>query len=70
MLVRQRAPLLSNASPRPATVIILQDGLWGDTRIIAESEKSERNSADAAIWRVAVPANGEASVTATFDSRY
>jgi hypothetical protein len=61
---------LTNASPRPVTVIVFQDGLWGDTRIVAESQKSERNSADAAIWRVAVPANGEASLTATFDSRY
>lgn len=61
---------LTNASPRPVTVIVFQDGLWGDTRIVAESQRSERNSADAAIWRVAVPANGEASLTATFDSRY
>jgi hypothetical protein len=61
---------LTNASPRAVTVIVFQDGLWGDTRIVAESQKSERNSADAAIWRVAVPANGEASLTATFDSRY
>ena len=61
---------LTNASPRAVTVTIFQDGLWGDTRIVAESRKSERNSADTAIWRVAVPANGEASVTATFDSRY
>ena len=61
---------LTNASPRAVTVIVFQDGLWGDTRILAESQKSERNSADAVIWRVAVPANGEASVTATFDSRY
>lgn len=61
---------LTNASPTAVTVILFQDGLWGDTRITAESLKSERNSADAAIWRVAVPANGEASVTATFDSRF
>ncbi|GLR47566.1 DUF4139 domain-containing protein [Sphingomonas astaxanthinifaciens] len=61
---------LTNASPRPVTVVLFQDGLWGDTRIVSESQKSERNSADAAIWRVAVPANGEASVTAVFDTRY
>ena len=61
---------LTNASPRAVTVILFQDGLWGDTRIVSESLKSERNSADAAIWRVQVPANGEASVSATFDSRF
>ena len=60
---------LTNASPKPVTVVLFQDGLWGDTRITAETLKSERNSADAAIWRVAVPANGEASVSATFDTR-
>jgi hypothetical protein len=61
---------LTNASPRAVTVILFQDGLWGDTRIVSESLKSERNSADAAIWRVAVPPNGEASVSATFDTRF
>jgi hypothetical protein len=61
---------LTNASPRAVTVILFQDGLWGDTRIVSESLKSERNNADAAIWRVEVPANGEASVSATFDSRF
>ena len=61
---------LTNASNRPVTVIVRQDGLWGDTRIASESLKSERSSADAAVWRVPVPANGEASLTAVFDSRY
>ena len=61
---------LTNATDRPITVILFQDGLWGDTRIIDESLKSERNSADAAVWRIPVPANGEATVTATFDSRF
>ena len=61
---------LTNASPRPVTVDVLQSGLWGDTRIVEESQASERRSADDAVWRVTVPANGEATVTATFDSRY
>ena len=61
---------LTNAADRPVTVILFQDGLYGDTRITAESQKSERNSADAAVWRVAVPANGETTVTATFDTRF
>ena len=61
---------LTNASPAPVTVILTQDGLWGDTRIVSESQASARRSADEAVWRVNVPANGEATVTATFDTRY
>jgi hypothetical protein len=61
---------LTNASPRPVTVNLIQSGLWGDSRITQESLKSERLSADDARWRVPVPANGEVAVTATFDTRY
>ena len=61
---------LTNAGPKPVTVDLVQDGLWGDTRIATESMKSERRDADQALWRVTVPANGEAVVTATFDTRY
>jgi hypothetical protein len=61
---------LTNASPKAVTVDLIQDGLWGDTRIVTESQKSERRSADQAVWRVDVPANGEASVTATFDTQF
>jgi hypothetical protein len=60
----------SNALPRPVTVKLLQEGLWGESRITAESQKSTRRSADTAEWAVAVPANGKASLTATFDTRY
>src|SRR5205085_631155 len=43
----------------------------GDPQFIAEeSLKSERFSSDGIIWHVPVPANGEATVTATFDTRY
>jgi hypothetical protein len=41
-----------------------------DTRIVSESMKSERRSSGEALWRVPVPANGSATVTATFDTRY
>ena len=57
-------------APRPVTVDLVQAGLWGDTRITDESMKSERRDANQALWRVTVPANGEAVVTATFDTRY
>ncbi|HYI48908.1 MAG TPA: DUF4139 domain-containing protein [Allosphingosinicella sp.] len=61
---------LTNARPNAVTVDLMQSGLWGDTRITEESMPSERRSADDALWRVPVPANGEAVVTATFDTRY
>jgi hypothetical protein len=61
---------LTNARPTPVTVDLMQSGLWGDTRIVEQSMPSERRSADDALWRVPVPANGEATVTATFDTRY
>jgi hypothetical protein len=61
---------LTNARPNPVTVDLLQSGLWGDTRIAEESMPSQRRSADDALWRVPVPANGEAVVTATFDTRF
>ena len=61
---------LTNASPKAVTVDLFQAGLWGDTRIVAQSMPSQRTSADEARWRVAVPANGQATVTATFDTRH
>jgi hypothetical protein len=61
---------LTNASPKAVTVDLFQAGLWGDTRIVDQSARSERISADEARWRVTVPANGRASVTATFETRH
>jgi hypothetical protein len=61
---------LTNARPQAVTVDLIQSGLWGDVRVLAESAKSTRRSADETMWRVAVPANGEAVVTATFDTRH
>lgn len=61
---------LTNARPQPVTVDLIQSGLWGDVRIVDESLRSTRRSADETMWRVAVPANGEATVTAIFDTRY
>jgi hypothetical protein len=61
---------LSNALPRPVTVKLLQEGLWGDSRITAESQKSTRRSADTAEWAVTVPANGKSTLTATIETRF
>ncbi len=61
---------LSNALPRDVVVKVLQGGLWGDTRVTAESQKSVRRDADTALWAVTVPANGTSTLTASFESRY
>jgi hypothetical protein len=62
---------LTNARGTPVTVELAQSGLdWGDTRIAEESARSVRRDANAAVWQVAVPANGRAVVTAVFDTRY
>jgi hypothetical protein len=61
---------LTNARAQPVTVDLIQSGLWGDVRIVDQSHPGERPSADDALWRVPVPANGQTVVTATFDTRY
>jgi len=61
---------LTNALPRPVTVSLLQDGLWGDSTITAESQKSKRRDADMVEWQVQIPANGKTEVTATITTRF
>ena len=61
---------LTNAQTQPVLVKLFQDGLYGDVRIAAESQKSARPSADQAEWDVTVPANGKTTLTASFDTRY
>lgn len=61
---------LTNALPKPVTVRVVQSGLWGDTKVDKESQKSERLDADSVAWNVTVPANGKTELTATFDSKY
>jgi len=65
--------LLTNARAQPVTIDLVQRGLdwyWDDTRIVTESQKSERLDSDGTKWRVAMPANGEVTITATFETRY
>lgn len=61
---------ITNARPEPVTVDVAQDGLWGDVRIPAQNIEGNRVSADRMEWKVPVPANGTAELTATFDTRY
>ena len=60
----------TNARNEAVTVDMGQSGLWGDVRITEQSQEGKRVSADRVEWNVAVPANGKATLTATFDSRY
>ena len=62
--------VLTNAMPKPVTVSLLQDGLWGDTSIKAESQKSTRRNAEEAEWAVTVPANGTVTLTAGFETQF
>lgn len=68
----QMSYLLTNARSNPVTLDLVQRGLdwyWDDTRILDESRKSERLDSDGTRWRIEVPANGEATITATFETR-
>jgi len=64
---------LTNARPGAVSVDVVQQGLdwfWDDTRITAQSLPSERRSSNEAVWHVPVPANGSATLTVTFETRY
>lgn len=64
---------LTNARNAPVTVEVVQNGLdnyWHDTRVSSESQPGEQRSLDERSWRVTVPANGTAVLTAAFDTRY
>jgi hypothetical protein len=61
---------LTNALPRPVVVKLMQQGLWGDSRVKSESQKSTRTNAEAVSWAVTVPANGTATVNASFETRF
>lgn len=60
----------TNAKPEPVTIDLAQNGLWGDVRVIEQSIEGTRVSADRMEWKVPVPANGKASVSVVFDTRY
>lgn len=64
---------LTNARPEPVTVTLVQNGVdfgYADTRIVEESLASTRVDVNTVEWQVPVPANGEAVVTAVFETRY
>ena len=65
--------VLTNARPSPVVVDVSQadlDNYWQDTRVSNESQPGEQRSLDERVWHVTVPANGTATLTAAFDTRY
>lgn len=60
--------LLRNAKSEPVTVELRQDGLWRGGKVETESLPSRRIDASTLGWSVAVPANGETTLTFTVDS--
>jgi len=64
---------ITNARADAVTVDVVQAGLdsyWHDTRVPSESLPGEQRSLDERVWHVPVPANGEAVLTVSFDTRY
>jgi hypothetical protein len=61
---------LTNALPREVVVMLRQEGLWADSSIKTESQKSTRPNADVVEWAVKVPANGKSNLTATIETKY
>jgi hypothetical protein len=60
----------TNALPKAVSVDLRQGGLWGDSRIVSESQSSTRPDASSALWQVVVPGNGKAELTVTYDTRW
>ena len=63
---------VTNARPSPVTVDLLQAGLdnyWHDTRVVSETIEGRQRSLDERVYNIAVPANGKAVVTVTYETR-
>jgi hypothetical protein len=63
--------IVTNASPQPVTVDVIQGGLnrwwwWRDLRVPQESIEGVQDDADTRRWEVPVPANGKTELTVTF----
>lgn len=64
---------LSNARDQAVTVSLTQYALdwgWTETKVIEESQQGQRLNSNGYSWDVVVPANGKATVTAVYETRY
>ena len=67
--------VVTNAKSQAVSVDVIQSGIqryWygDDTRVVSESIEGAQLNADERIWKVPVPANGETTLTVTFDTRW
>jgi hypothetical protein len=67
--------IVTNAKSQPVTVDVIQSGLlrywyWNDTRVVSENITGEQLNGEDRMWKVPVPANGETTLTVTFDTRW
>lgn len=60
--------VVRNARSEPATVQVVQPGLWRDGKVVTESAPSKRLNASTLAWDVVVPANGETTLTFTVET--
>ncbi len=60
--------LVRNARPEPVVVNVRQSGFGRRAKILKESLPSQSLNAFARAWEVAVPANGETTVTVSFEN--
>lgn len=59
--------LVRNARKEPTTVNIRQLGMWGEVKLIAESQPGRRLDARSMAWDVTAPAEGEKELTFTVE---
>lgn len=67
--------VVTNAKSQAVNVDVIQSGLlrywyWNDTRVTQESIVGTQLNGDERLWKVGVPANGETTLTVTFDTRW
>jgi hypothetical protein len=60
--------LVRNARSAPVTLELRQQGLWPQTKVLKESLKGRAVDAYVHAWSVPVPAGGETTVTAQFET--
>ncbi len=61
--------VLKNAKKESATVVV-QEPIPGDWKIISESHKHEKAASNTAVWRITVPASGNAKLSYRVQVRY
>lgn len=61
--------VLKNAKPEPVTVIV-QEPIPADWKMLSESHKSTKATSNTAVWKIEIPAEGNASLNYRVQVRY